>query len=274
MTPFFLSGVAGDLFCVYFPPEGTQAPRQAVLYFPPFAEEMNKARRMACLQARKLADLGYGVLLVDLFGTGDSEGDFAEARWEIWCDDLARAADWLSGQGAERFVLWGLRLGVMLAMELENAGRWPVERLILWQPVVRGEMFMTRFLRLRVAADMAGNQERLTTKQLRETLKGHRPLEIAGYTLAAELVDAVDRLDLQKTNGAKLAPIDWIEIAPESGRPLSAVSQRALESWRIDGAEATAHVVTGQPFWSTPEVTIIPAVLDKTLELLTKRATA
>jgi alpha/beta superfamily hydrolase len=40
---------------------------------------MNKARRMAALQARALAALGYGVLLLDLHGCGDSSGDFGDS---------------------------------------------------------------------------------------------------------------------------------------------------------------------------------------------------
>ena len=40
-----------------------------------WAEEMNKARRMAALQARLLAENGYAVLQIDLHGCGDSSGD-------------------------------------------------------------------------------------------------------------------------------------------------------------------------------------------------------
>jgi hypothetical protein len=46
---------------------------------PPFAEEMNKSRRMIAEVGRRLEGSGVGMLLVDLFGTGDSEGEFAQA---------------------------------------------------------------------------------------------------------------------------------------------------------------------------------------------------
>ena len=78
LETFFLPGSAGQLFCVYRgPADAMQPPETGVLYVPPFADEMNKARRQAAVQSHALALQGYGVLSVDLFGTGDSEGEFA-----------------------------------------------------------------------------------------------------------------------------------------------------------------------------------------------------
>ena len=76
---FFLDMEPGQRFCLFHPPAGTC--RGAALYVPPFGEEMNKSRRMAALQARALAAAGFGVLQLDLYGCGDSSGEFAEARW-------------------------------------------------------------------------------------------------------------------------------------------------------------------------------------------------
>ena len=84
MNPFFLVGGQGTLFAIYYPPAAGVPRRDGVLYVPPFAEEMNKSRRLVALQARRLAAAGFGVLVPDLYGTGDSAGDFAEARWSIW----------------------------------------------------------------------------------------------------------------------------------------------------------------------------------------------
>jgi uncharacterized protein len=87
-------------FAVLHQPEGP--PRGLVVYAHPFGEEMNKSRRMAALQARALAGAGNAVLQVDLLGCGDSPGDFGEAGWDDWVDDLVQAARWLrrsSGAG-------------------------------------------------------------------------------------------------------------------------------------------------------------------------------
>ena len=117
--PFFLAGAAGPLFCLQLAPAPGVTPRGALLYLPPFAEEANRSRRMAVLQARRLAARGWPVLLLDPFGTGDSAGAFHEARWELWLADAARAAAWLATRWPGGPVtLWGLRLGALLAAAL------------------------------------------------------------------------------------------------------------------------------------------------------------
>src|SRR5438477_12928924 len=115
VTPLYLEGGRRRLFGIYHAPQKGYPRPHSFIYVPPFAEEMNLARRMAALQARALAAAGTGVLLLDLFGTGDSDGDFCDASWELWMEDILVAADWLEGQGPTQIGLWGLRMGGLLA---------------------------------------------------------------------------------------------------------------------------------------------------------------
>ena len=78
--PFFLSGPAGRFFAIYHPPRAERDASEDVIFIPPFAEEQNRSRRTATLQAELLAEIGVGTLLIDLFGCGDSAGDFSDAR--------------------------------------------------------------------------------------------------------------------------------------------------------------------------------------------------
>src|SRR5262249_35049316 len=151
-----------------------------ILYIHPFADELNKSRRMVALQARQFAANGFGVLLPDLYGCGDSGGDFADAHWDVWLDDLHRCLDWLRADNEGPYYLWGLRAGALLATEL--AQRTAVAGLILWHPVINGAQMLTQFLRLRLAVGMMrGSQE--TTTQLRDTLAAGNSLEVAGYEI-------------------------------------------------------------------------------------------
>ena len=152
--PFFLQGSRGKLFALHYLPQKDNRAGKHVLFVPPFAEEMNKARRMVAVQSRELSQRGIGVLVLDLFGTGDSEGDFADARWEIWQNDLSRALRWLREGTGEEIVLLGLRLGALLAMELVAKETKGVSSVILWQPISDGKRAMTQFLRLRTAESM------------------------------------------------------------------------------------------------------------------------
>jgi len=87
MQAGFLDSSQGAVFYILHPP-ATKPVRGCILYSPPFAEELNKSRRMVALQARQLAASGYAVLLLDLYGCGDSGGEFDTATWSIWQDDL------------------------------------------------------------------------------------------------------------------------------------------------------------------------------------------
>ncbi|MGH8614963.1 MAG: hydrolase 2, exosortase A system-associated [Gammaproteobacteria bacterium] len=264
--PAFLQSAGGAIFTLFYRPRSEHAKGKAVLMVPPFAEEMNKSRRMFALLARDLARLGYGVLLVDLFGTGDSEGEFLQARWEMWKEDIARCTQWLKVQGVGSLYLLGLRLGALLALDVAKDLALPLQRIVLWQPAISGSVTLTQFLRLRLAASMMDSkQEKETTQQLRRVLFQERaPLEVAGYELAPELASAIETLNLADLAAADLPPLDWFEVVAADGRPLPPASQRVTQLWQGKGLEVHIQTMAGEPFWSAPEVTVMPTLLAAT----------
>lgn len=261
--PFFLDGAPGQRFCQYYPPAG--ACQGAVLYVHPFGEEMNKTRRMAALQARALAALGYGVLQIDLHGCGDSSGDFGEARWDQWLRDVALGAAWLRSELARPVSLWGLRLGALLALDHAHmAGAGEIERVVLWQPVAAGAQYLTQFLRLRVAAEMMGDKKAGGgTDALRAALRGGEALEIGGYELAPALADAIEAKSATAL-AVTGCPVHWLEIVAAPERPLALASARVTDAWRAAGVDVHTHAVAGQAFWATQEITECTALIDAT----------
>ena len=138
--PVFLSLNGRRLFGLQIVPTGPCT--GAMLYLPPFVEEMNRCRSHVVLQARALAALGWHTLLLDPHGTGESEGQTTDADWEHWLADAAAAARWLVDLTGQPLALWGLRTGALLAAELAagmvaNSADEP-PRLLLWQPVLDG----------------------------------------------------------------------------------------------------------------------------------------
>ena len=272
---FFLKAEPGQRFCLFHPPAG--ACRGAVLYVPPFGEEMNKARRMAALQARALAAEGFGVLLLDLYGCGDSSGDFSEARWDIWKRDVALGQQWLRQRLGRPVSLWGLRLGALLALDYARdhppgAPQAPAT-LLLWQPVQNGATFLTQFLRLRIANDMLAEDKEKGggTKALRDMLRAGVALEIAGYELAPTLADAIEGLDAAALL-TTACPVHWFEAVPADGRPLSPGAAKVVAVWQASGVDLRTHLVTCPPFWATQEVTECAALLAATLSVLSRAA--
>src|SRR5579859_3077782 len=192
VTPLFLESGKKRLFGIYHAPHPECQRRNSFIYVPPFAEEMNLARRMAALQARALAARGTGVLLLDLFGTGDSSGSFCDARWEFWIEVILAAADWLEDNGGVQIGLRGLRLGALLAAAVAADRPHRFKRLLLWQPVTDGKSMLTQFLRIRVASGMGNAAAGETTDSLRVELAEKRTIEVAGYELAVELAQSLD----------------------------------------------------------------------------------
>ncbi|HET9396210.1 MAG TPA: hydrolase 2, exosortase A system-associated, partial [Nitrospiraceae bacterium] len=177
---FFMQSARGPRFAIATRPE--RSPLGGLLYLHPFAEEMNRSRRMAALAARAFARDGWLVLQPDLTGCGDSAGDFADAGWQHWLDDVSSAWAWLQTncKGAP-LVLWTLRAGSLLAADwLARTGETPA--LLLWQPVLQGQQALTQFLRLKAASQMLDeSQSRTAIKTLRADLEAGRSVEIAGY---------------------------------------------------------------------------------------------
>ena len=269
---FFLDAAPDKRFCLFYPPAGSC--RGALLYVAPFGEEMNKSRRMAALQARELAAQGFGVLLLDLYGCGDSSGDFNDARWDIWKHDVALAWHWLHTRLGHPVSLWGLRLGALLALDVaSNAASnktLPIASIVLWQPVHSGAAFLTQFLRLRIASEMLSEEQEKSggTRALRDALRAGASLEVAGYELAPALAASIDALDA----AALLVPactVHWFDMVAAEGRPLSPAAQKITAAWQAGGVDLQVHLVPGTPFWASQEVSECPALLAATCAALT-----
>ncbi len=262
--PFFLPAQPEQRFCLFHRPAPGQPVRGAVLYVHPFAEEMNQSRRMAALQARAFAARGYGVLQIDLYGCGDSSGDFRDARWSIWKQDLALACDWLAQRVSGPISLWGLRLGALLALDFSRDATMPFERLILWQPVTNGKSHLNQFLRLRIAsamlADDADSASASTSATLRTLLAGGASVEVAGYELASELAAAID---LQEASAnVPRQPVHWFDST--TAGTMAPKVERHLQRWREAGVQLQLHPVDGVPFWASSEIAECPAMLAAT----------
>ena len=267
IEPFFLEGASGALFCLYITPE-TATPHGGILYLHPFAEEMHKSRRMAALQARALARAGYAVLQIDLTGCGDSAGDFGDATWEIWRDDVRLAHAWLAAQVSGPIALWGLRLGACLAVDMA-AELARVTRLLLWQPVNNGEQFLNQFLRIKLASEMLSEgQAKTGTKDLLATLASGTGIEIGGNLLGPAMAQQLARLKLAEQ--APHCAVEWIEVGAQAGDHVTPASQRVVDTWRAAGTNICARTVPGEPFWVTQEISECPALLEATGEALLK----
>jgi len=272
MTPvthaenFFLPAQPGRRYCLYHPAAG--AARAALLYVAPFGEEMNRTRRAAALQARALAAQGCAVLQLDLYGCGDSDGEFGAARWDTWMQDLALAHAWLAARSGCAVGLWGARLGALLALDYARTSPLTVARFVLWQPVLRGAVYLNQLLRLRLAADMLGGATGGDSHRLREALRSETQ-EVGGYALAPALADSIEALDAAGL-GVPAAPLHWFEVVAAADRPPPRPAVELADAWRAAGAEVELRAVHDQPCWVTQEIAECPQLREATTAALTE----
>ena len=266
MQAFFLPAPKGARFCVYHPPNGKVG--AGVIFVPAFAEEMNKSRHVVAQTARRLAAIGVGVLLIDLMGCGDSSEAFEEATWDDWRGDIQLAVEFMRKCGHEPLVLWGMRLGAILAAQCAVDMPSAPARCLFWQPVAQGGAHLSQFLRLRLAnAMLSGAKEGETGKELRARLAAGECLEIAGYRLSPSMAATLERLELQSIRPS--CPVHWIEVIPEEHRPLPPAATRVIEAWKKSGTNVTLTPVVADPFWgatNAAELVQCRAIVDATAQ--------
>jgi len=253
VSPFFIPCKQGLLFAVhYLAVENTS---RCIVYIPAFAEEMNKSRHMVAMQAKAFAEQGYSVLVFDLWGTGDSQGEFSEATWNIWLNNLDIAVKWMQDKNYESISFWGLRSGVLLGLDYLHQYKLHIDKFLCWQPVLNGEQFMMQFFRLRVAAAMMDkNVPQEKTSDLRRQLQEGLSIEVAGYELNPELVNPLMSVKAQELELQCLKKCHVFELT--MGDELDA--SYALTSWNKhlikQNINMSVDVIKGNLFWATQEI--------------------
>jgi exosortase A-associated hydrolase 2 len=252
------------LFVVEYVPDRSLQRGLTVVVVPAFAEEMNRSRRMVALQAQRLTAHGLRVVVFDFFGTGDSEGDFGDARWESWVEDLRRVVYW-SRAGSGRIGLLAVRLGALVAMDARVVVAGD-SRSVFWQPCTSGKAYLRQFLRLRVVEKLLNNKqpeaESVTTLLAR--LREGESLEIAGYELAAPLALAIESRTLDRVAPQVIPALHWLDLVAADGDPLSPGTTAIVDRWTGAGVPIEVEAVRGDPFWSLQEITVAPQLIEVT----------
>lgn len=138
---FFHFG-SGSLLGSLAPAPAGAAFASAVVLCYPFGQEYMRAHRAYRQVATLASRMGGPVLRFDYFGTGDSPGEGVEVTLQRWVEDTRTAiVEARERSGLDRVRVAGLRLGGVAAA-LAAEGRDDVERVVLWDPVIRGQAFL------------------------------------------------------------------------------------------------------------------------------------
>jgi exosortase A-associated hydrolase 2 len=270
----FLPGVAGNLATVLWEPPAGIPCRFSALFLPPAGDEMNKARRTVALQARALAAIGGTVALLDPTGTGDSAGGHGDATWDAWCGDVAVAWDWLSGRAPVPRLLWGMRLGGLLACDLVTRAVISPDALLLWQPVISGRAFFNQLLRLaKVRQISVPERGGSPTPMAEAAAEPESSIEVAGYDLDPALIAGAGAVDLTNAPVPRCRTF-WRETTTSTPPAISPASERVAAGWKRAGAALDIAAIPGPSFWATQEISEASELIAATTHLVAEKFVA
>lgn len=283
-TPFFIKEDCGkNLFVLMHKPEffDSSKKQRAVIIIPPFAEELNKSRRMLSLLGQGLAERGLVSLLPDLFATGESDGELEDASMDIWLSNLELIFKWVKNKflGIQVSIL-GLRLGAILAAEFANrisdskeqpAQETPeeLEKLIFWQPVTNTETYIKQFLRLKTMSEvLVDGKSSTNVSDLLDEIASGKSIEVAGYMLSSKLINSINRLKLGDilSQVRRKTPIDIYSILKtrdsDSLENLSPAMVNLLKELEEVGYAVEMKSLNGAQFWQTQEISELPELIE------------
>ena len=262
-TGTFLNGAAGPLATLsWLPPR--DEPRFVVVHVAAAGEEMNKSRRIVAVQSRAIAAAGGAALVLDRRGTGDSFGEHGDATWDGWREDVVTACAWMRSRFDRPLVLWGLRLGGVLAAQLVAQRSVDARALILWQPI-GGRAFFNQWLRLESAQRLTSDAGAEEAPRWRQRLDAGERVDVAGYDLHPQLVAGAETADLAAMTLE--CPVIWRESTISETPSPSPAATKIARQWSAH-TEVDLAAVTGPSFWAAQELEQAPALIESTTAAL------
>lgn len=268
LSGHFVASVRGRIFLVLREPATYRHNQPScVLVVPPFGEELNRSRELITDFSVGLLDAGLATAVLDLYGTGDSDGLLDQADWGTWRSDVVTAVDWLAAENLIVVGLLAIRMGCALAAECAKELNLRLRSSVFWEPVPSGRQTIDATLRLRTAASLLEGRQTETVKALRKRLDRGESIEAGGYCLSPNLVRSMDAVELATIDTVPLGPLAWIQLV----RNEASVSQ--CDSVLPDSGEHNPSItpirIVGAPFWTIAEPTENPELVEASVNWFT-----
>jgi exosortase A-associated hydrolase 2 len=240
------------------------ATKGRVLFLPPFGEEMNRCRATVAEQARAFARGGYHCLVMDFVGTGESEAQLEDVALAHWYRDIDLAVAALGDEGQGPLVIWGLRLGALLALEYLSLSSTSCQQLLLWEPVPAGKRFVTQLLRQRVAMLVSQDLPAQTTAEIRQALTDGDKVELSGYPVRDPLIRDIEGLAVTTLQHSPAPQVIWMEHNQDPEPAQKPAMAKAVAHLHELGCEVTVHFFGDPPQWQLHKRDEAPELLTLT----------
>jgi uncharacterized protein len=243
--PMFIPVGDECLFAVLHEP--AMAVRGGFLFCHAFAEEKLWAHRVFVSFARRLASDGWMVLRIDFRGHGDSDRPFDGSDVGTYLDDARAGVAALRARMPGNAVvgMLGLRFGATIAAMAASESHLAVDRLILWDPIVKGAAYMQSVLRINLAQQLAARKQISEDRDaLVQRMRQGSTVNIEGYPMSLAFFDQAAAVDLQQTIAgfAGRGVVVQIDPAPTPAR-------KELTDLAANCSGLVVEAVVEEPFW-------------------------
>ena len=209
-------GYTKKLFGMLFTPDDIPKRETAFLIIHPFAEEKKSAQRTLVDLARNLSSNGIPVLMFDLQGCGDSEGDFGSIDLNNWLNNINSAVNYLKQTVAvESIGVIGVRFGCYLSLLYEDLWGGITESFLI-EPILTPIEYLRKSLRQKLIKELYTSGETTSSRsQLLQDLQLEKSIDFDGYEVSGSLYRSLVefqnktdlRLILEKSNSIVIISI-------------------------------------------------------------------
>ena len=222
---------------------------------------------MYVLCARLLAGIGIDCVCFDYAGTGDSEGEWGSFSIVDWQENLKDVYQSVCQTGISDISLIGVRFAALQIAHTLAAAELKINKCVLWDPIESGETYMRQLIRMKIAAAMAEESKKISTKDVLAEVEEQGSIEIGGYLLTDTMINTINELSLSGTIDKLIATTDlhWMTLS-RVNREGAATTPTCVPKGLVD--KLSMHLIRDTKFWMQQEVTISPLLLRSTCNFL------
>ncbi|MBI2193212.1 MAG: alpha/beta hydrolase [Armatimonadetes bacterium] len=214
-----------------------QNPTGGVLLLSPLFEEKRSAHRAMAEFACALADRGMAVLQPDLTGCGNGPGFLQDTSLAQWSEDIRDALSWLRQRsGSNPVYLAGCRMGGLLGGWYLVRRPEAASRLLLWNPVTSGGVYLSTARKRRMI------QDSMTRAEERPRIEER---EVEGQVLSDALFTGLLEMSL---DGLKPPPCEVRLLQCSFNTRMVPELERLMAQWGRD--RVRVHCMVSEPFWN------------------------
>jgi hypothetical protein len=103
---------------------------------------------------------------------------------------------------------------------------------------------------------------------VRAGLQAGGTTEIAGYEIAGKLVSEIERIVDPFAEVTHWQGLSWFDVVAAGISEPGAAARRQLDLLRGRRVNVNFEAVPGEPFWATPEIAVVPRLVDATVAAL------